>query len=123
LTALADMALPGEQRRLNQEAKAFTVEALADAGYPPVESQANFVMVDVRRDIRAFQDACRQRGVGVARPFPPLLTYARITIGTMDEMRRAVPAIREVLSQPATTASLGPHAATPWIGRPGPREC
>ncbi len=121
LAALEDRARPAEQHRLNQEAKAFTVRALTDAGYPPVASQANFLMVNVRRDIRVFQQACRQRGIGVARPFPPLLTYARVTIGTMDEMRRAVGVFGEVLAQPVPTASLAPLAAPPWLD--GPREC
>ena len=38
--------------------------------------------------------ACRNRGVEIARPFPPLLTWARITIGTMAEMQQAVEALR-----------------------------
>ena len=57
-------------------------------------------MADVRRDIRVFQRACRNRGVEIARPFPPLLTWARITIGTMAEMQQAVEALRGALSEP-----------------------
>jgi histidinol-phosphate aminotransferase len=121
LSALGDTGRPAEQRRLNQEARALTVRELAGAGYPAVDSQANFVMVNIRRDIRQFQEACRQRGVAVARPFPPLLTYARITIGTMEEMTQAVAVFKEVLAQPATSASLGPLAPTSW--RDGLREC
>ena len=121
LTALGDPERPTDQRRLNQQVRAFTAAALTEAGHPPIDSQANFIMVNVGRDIRAFQEACRQRGVGVARPFPPLLTYARITIGTMDEMTRATSVFREVLARPATTAALAPPVRSPW--RDGLREC
>jgi histidinol-phosphate aminotransferase len=121
LAALADTGRPAEQHRLNQDAKAYTVRMLTEAGYPPIPSQANFLMVDVRRDIRVFQDACRQRGVGVARPFPPLLTYARISIGTMDEMTRAAAVFKDVLAQPATSAAV--TSSSPLLWRDGPREC
>ena len=74
----------------------------------PVESEANFLMVNVRRDIRSFQSACHERGVSVARPFPPLMTYARVTIGTMDEMKRAAAVFQEVLALPPSAARLEP---------------
>ena len=35
-----------------------------------------------------------ERGVEIARPFPPLLSWARITVGTMAEMQQAVEALR-----------------------------
>ena len=94
LTALADPARVAEMRADNHAARAMTVQALRDAGYRVADSEANFVMADVRRDIRVFQRACRNRGVEIARPFPPLLTWARITIGTMAEMQQAVEAFR-----------------------------
>jgi histidinol-phosphate aminotransferase len=113
LSALGDPARVADERRANREARAFTAGMFRDAGYEPVESEANFLMVNVRRDIRAFQSACRSRGVAIGRPFAPLLTHARITIGTMDEMKRAAVAFQEALTQPATAAAhlepLRPH--------------
>ena len=103
-------------RRQNHEARALTTTAFRQAGYRVVDSEANFVMVDVRRDIRAFQQACRSRGVEIARPFPPLLTWARITIGTMDEMRHAWGVFKEALGDPAPSAlDLTPPA--PYVPR------
>lgn len=85
------------QRALNREAREFTRRFFADAGYAPSASETNFVMVDVRRDVRAFREACRQRGIAVGRPFPPLGTHARVTIGSLDEMRQATEVFRTVL--------------------------
>ena len=65
-------------------------------------------MVNVRRDIRAFQAACAKRGISIARPFPPLTMYARVTIGTMEEMTRAAAVFREVLAQPASAVRFEP---------------
>lgn len=108
LTALGDPSHIAEQRTANHEARAFTAAAFKEAGYEPIESEANFLMVNVRRDIRAFQAACRERGIFIARPFPPLTTYARVTIGTMEEMTRAAAVFREVLAQPASAVRFEP---------------
>jgi histidinol-phosphate aminotransferase len=86
------------QRALNRQAREHTRRALADAGFASAASEANFLLVDIRRDARAFQDACASRGVLVGRPFPPLTTHTRISIGTMAEMRQAVPILRQVLA-------------------------
>jgi histidinol-phosphate aminotransferase len=122
-TALGDPARVPDQQRLNHDARAFTTGVFREAGYPPIPSEANFLMVNVKRDIRQFQADCHARGVDIARPFPPLLTYARVTIGTMDEMQRAAPVFREALSRPLSSARLEtfPAFAVPplWRGEPG----
>jgi histidinol-phosphate aminotransferase len=103
--SLADVAHLDRQRALNREARAFTLDALERAGCTAYESDANFVMADVGRDCRAFAAACAARGIRIARPFPPLEHHARITIGTLDEMRRAAAVFAEVLAaSPAVTA-------------------
>ena len=86
-----------DQARLNRETRAFTRQAFEALGYHVVPSDTNFMMVDIRRDVAGFQDACKQRGVLIGRVFPPLLTHARISVGTMDEMRRAMDVIGPVL--------------------------
>ncbi|MEP6619338.1 MAG: aminotransferase class I/II-fold pyridoxal phosphate-dependent enzyme [bacterium] len=87
-----------QERVLNRAARAFTIKALADAGFSPADSQANFLMVNLRRDAQPFRDACKAQGVLVGRPFPPLNSYCRISIGTMDEMRKAVDVFRRALA-------------------------
>jgi histidinol-phosphate aminotransferase len=121
LTALADPTRAPTQRQLNHDARTYTEGLLRAAGYPSIPSEANFVMVNVKRDIRQFQAACRERGVEIARPFPPLLTYARITIGTMDEMHTAGEAFRQALAAPPTSARLAPIERT--FRRDGVWEC
>ena len=55
-------------------------------------------MVAIGRDSKVFKDACAKQGILVGRPFPPLTTHARVSIGTMDEMKKAVDVFRQVLS-------------------------
>jgi histidinol-phosphate aminotransferase len=103
--ALADPARAGSERARNRDTRRSVQQQFEKAGYRVAPSEANFVMVDVRRDVRAFQAACLQRGVMIARPFPPLTTWARITIGTPDEMNHAVPILLDVLAAPRPTAA------------------
>jgi histidinol-phosphate aminotransferase len=90
--AAASLSAPGHVERevaRNAEGRRFTREFFEKAGYAVVPSAANFLMVDIRRDMRPFREACRKQGVITGRPFPPLTNYARVSIGTMDEMKAA----------------------------------
>jgi histidinol-phosphate aminotransferase len=100
IAALPQVDHVARQAALNREAREFTRRALTDAGYKVAASEANFVMVEIRRDAKTFQEACKLRGVLVGRPFAPLTTHARISIGTMDEMRQALEVVRAVLAKP-----------------------
>lgn len=98
LAALGDTALVQREREGNRAALEFTARWFTEAGYAVVPSQTNFVLVNIRRDATAFKDSCAAEGVLVGRVFPPLTQHTRISIGTMDEMRRAVAILGRVLS-------------------------
>jgi histidinol-phosphate aminotransferase len=101
MTTLPDTRHVTREAELNREAREFTRRTLASMGYASPASNANFIMVPIGRDSKAFREACAKHGVLVGRPFPPLTTHARISIGTMDEMRRAVDVFRQVLGSAA----------------------
>lgn len=107
--AKAALAVPqqwvkDEQAR-NAAARAFTMKWFADHGYTPTDSQTNFIFVDIRRAAKGFRDACAAEGIMVGRDFPPYeQTHARISIGTMAEMQRAVQVFERVLAKPARAA-------------------
>jgi histidinol-phosphate aminotransferase len=96
--SLAAAAHVERERAANRAAREFTRRFFVDAGFAPAASEANFLMVDLRRDVRAFREACRADGVLIGRLFPPLARHARVTVGTMDEMRRATEVFRRVLA-------------------------
>jgi len=66
-------------------------------GYRYIPSHANFMMIDLRREVRPIIDALRTRGVEVGRLFPALPTFMRVTIGTNSEMKQFLAAFREVM--------------------------
>jgi histidinol-phosphate aminotransferase len=101
IATLPDQAHINAEIKVNRDAKSYTVKAFEAMGFKPSASQANFIMVPIGRDSRAFKDACAKQGVLVGRPFPPLTTHARISIGTMDEMKKATEVFKSVLGSAA----------------------
>jgi histidinol-phosphate aminotransferase len=82
-----------------------TVRTFKEAGCRVSDSQANFILVDVKRPAKEFREACERMGVLIGRDFPPLTNWARVSIGTADEMRVANDVFKKVLAAPAATAS------------------
>jgi histidinol-phosphate aminotransferase len=115
LASLEDQAHLQRQRALNAEARAYTRSAFAKAGCEVLPSEANFIMVDVRRPSTEFSALCRHAGVAIARPFPPLTTHARITIGTVEEMKKAVALMIPLLSAPAGAGTISGASAAPPV--------
>ena len=63
-----------------------TVEWLDKQGYAVLPSQANMIMIDVRRPGRAFAQAMLKEKVAVGRTWPSMPHHVRVSIGTKAEM-------------------------------------
>jgi histidinol-phosphate aminotransferase len=98
ISSLGQAGLIERERARNHDVKEMTQRAFDQMGFKASASEANFIMVDIRRDVRTFQAECRKLGVLVGRPFPPLNTHARISLGTADEMRQAIDVFKKVLA-------------------------
>jgi histidinol-phosphate aminotransferase len=109
VASLKDPAHIKDESARNKAVRDFTVKALADLGYKSTDSQTNFIFTDIGKTMTAaqFRDACAAKGVMVGRDFPPLeKQWARISLGTMEEMQKATDVFRSVL-KPATSTSSG----------------
>jgi histidinol-phosphate aminotransferase len=101
-----DASFTANERARNKAVRDFSMKWFADRGMKPTDCQANFMFVNIGTPARAFRDACRAKGVMVARDFPPFeKTHARITLGTMEEMQKAVTVFGEVLGKKSTAAA------------------
>ena len=83
-------------RRLNSEARIFVTGELNTMGYQSIPSQANFIMVGVKRPVVPLIQAMKQRNVQVGRLFPALPNHMRVTIGKKSEMETFLSAFRQV---------------------------
>ena len=105
IAGLADPAHIAAERARNTKVRGFTIKALDALGCRSTDSQANFIFSDVGRSAKEFRDACAKQGVIVGRDFPPFeKSHVRISIGTMEEMQRAIAVFRSVL-RPSSTST------------------
>jgi histidinol-phosphate aminotransferase len=95
---VGDLTRIADEKKKNHDAKVFTAKAFVSMGYEVIPSDANFMMVDIKRDVKAFKAECIKKGVAVGRQFPPLNTHMRVSIGTMAEMQKAVEVFHSTLA-------------------------
>jgi histidinol-phosphate aminotransferase len=106
VASMEDESHISRERKRNTEVLKFTTTFFKTASFKMTDSQANFIWVDLGRPAAEFREACRKQGISVGRPFPPLdKTHCRISIGTMEEMKKAVSVFRSVLGLSTTTVS------------------
>jgi histidinol-phosphate aminotransferase len=99
-------AFTDAERERNRAARDFTVKWFADRGMKSTESHANFIFTNIGVPAKTFRDGCLAKGVRVGRDFPPFENaWCRISIGTMDEMKKAVLVFGEVLGKPGVIAA------------------
>ena len=99
LASLDDVEQVERSRRVNSEGKRYFYEQFVNMGLPCVPSEANFVFVDLKRDCRPVFTELLRRGVivrtGDIFGYP---TFIRVTMGTMDDNRRFIATLKEVLA-------------------------
>ncbi|MDP3718876.1 MAG: histidinol-phosphate transaminase [Acidobacteriota bacterium] len=98
IAALNDTAHMAWEKGENTRVRDWTQAQFKAMGFDSPDSQTNFIFVNIRKPAVQFRDACRAQGVAVGRDFPPMeKTYARISLGTMDDMERAMVVFKKVL--------------------------
>jgi histidinol-phosphate aminotransferase len=97
LAALEDEAHLRETKRVVDEGRSYLHEQFAEIGIPFVPAAANFVMVNVGDGCAVFEKLLKQKII--VRPLKGygLPEWIRISVGTMEENRKLVVALREVL--------------------------
>jgi histidinol-phosphate aminotransferase len=108
IASLKDTAHIAEEVAENARVRDFTLQAFKSMGYSAPDSHANCIFVDLKGySAKAFRDACLAQQVQVGRDFPPFeASHTRITLGTMDEMRKAVEVFRSVLAAKPSPSAL-----------------
>ena len=97
VASLKDSAGEEKVRRDIIATRRKTIAELEGLGYKVIPSEANFFMVDVRRDVQPVIQAFRERGILVGRPFPPMMQHLRVSVGTPGEMEQFMGAFKAVV--------------------------
>jgi histidinol-phosphate aminotransferase len=93
-----DPSLVPVRRAYTKQAREETFAFLTKYGYGFYPSQSNCFMLDAKRPAGELATAMAQRNVLIGRTWPVWPNYARVTIGTPEEMRQFCAALREVMA-------------------------
>jgi histidinol-phosphate aminotransferase len=96
--SLDDAAQVSNGLKNNSEVRKYVCGELDKLKFTYIPSQANFMMIDMRREVKPLIAAFRDKKVHVGRLFPALPTHLRVTIGTKPQMERFVAAFKEVMA-------------------------
>jgi histidinol-phosphate aminotransferase len=93
--SVGDDAHVARSLQVNEDARRITNDVLDELGLERLPSHANFVLHRIPGDQDDYIRRMREAGVWVGRPFPPMLTYNRLSFGTPEEMSRFAAVLRD----------------------------
>jgi len=96
--SLADPYHVRNGKKRNLETRTMVTSELSQLGFHTLPSQANFIMIDLGRDVRPVIAGLREREVHVGRLFPAMPKHLRVTIGRPEEMAAFLHAFRAVIA-------------------------
>lgn len=94
--SLDDNAQVEQGRSRNSEVRKYVYGELDKLRFTYIPSHANFMMIDMRKEVKPIIAAFRERNVQVGRLFPPMPNFMRVTFGTKQQMERFVAVLKEV---------------------------
>jgi histidinol-phosphate aminotransferase len=94
--SLDDAAQVSNGLKNNSEVRKYVCAELDKLKFTYIPSHANFMMIDMRREVKPLIAAFKEKKVQVGRLFPPLPNFMRVTIGTKPQMERFVAAFKEL---------------------------
>jgi histidinol-phosphate aminotransferase len=95
--SMKEAQLVPERKRINAEIREETFQWLDRNGYSYIPSVSNCFMLDTKRPAKEVIDAMAQQNVHIGRIWPLMPTYARITVGTREEMNQFQVAFQKVM--------------------------
>lgn len=99
LTALEDKEHIEWERQENAEIRDFVIGAFHDMGIDVAQCHTNHIFVNIGRPASEFRAACLENKILVGRDFPPMEnTHCRISLGSREEMQKAVEVFRKILA-------------------------
>ncbi|SCZ05733.1 histidinol-phosphate transaminase [Alkaliphilus peptidifermentans] len=95
IAALEDQDFLKESYRVNKEGKEYLYKAFDDMGIWYAPSETNHIFLDAKKDCQEVFTELQKRGM-IIRPM--YKTYIRVSIGTMDQNKKFIELLKEVLA-------------------------
>lgn len=95
MAALDDTEFYEKSLRMVEEGRTYLIEELQKLGYEPYESAGNFVYCDLKAEAGYLDGEFMKRGILIRTN----LEYPRISVGTMEQNRLFIEALKEIKDQ------------------------
>lgn len=86
IATLEDEAFLALSLQTTNQSRQMVVAALDELGLRYLPSQANFILHEIKGDVKTYINRMKDNGIAVGREFPPITGFSRVTLGTPDEM-------------------------------------
>ncbi|WP_350559288.1 histidinol-phosphate transaminase [Psychrobacter sp. CAL346-MNA-CIBAN-0220] len=86
LATLNDKAFLELSLRTTNQSRQRIEATLNELGLRYLPSQTNFILHEIKGDVKTYIDRMRDNGILVGREFPPITGFSRLTLSTFDEM-------------------------------------
>jgi histidinol-phosphate aminotransferase len=107
VAALRDTESQARVKQMTLDLRRKTVAQVQGLGYSVIPSETNFFMIHIKRPVQPVIAEFQKRGVLVGRPFPPMLDYLRVSVGTDAERARFMAGFKEIMGPTSTSGSRG----------------
>lgn len=99
VAALADEEHQRETKRVTDAGRVYLQQQFADMNLTFVPSAGNFVLVHVGNGTEVFRELLRRRIIVRALKGYALAQWVRVSVGTMEQNRALIAALREILAR------------------------
>ncbi len=98
IAALKDKEFYNYSIAQNRITMQMMTQTLNELGLPYVDSACNFLFYQSGQDISQLYKSYISHGVKVGRPFPPMLDWCRVSMGTVEQVERLCSATKKIFS-------------------------
>jgi histidinol-phosphate aminotransferase len=98
MASLADVEFQNFSREHVKEGREYTFSELKKAGMDPIPSYTNFILFPIQIPVKDMLAKMMEKGVGIRGFDINNKPYARVSIGTMDELKLFVKSLNSIVS-------------------------
>lgn len=105
MASLKDVNFQEYTRKNNKVSREYAFEEIKKAGFAPIPSYTNFILFPIAMPVKELLDKMLERGVGIRGYEIGGKPYARVSMGTMDEMKLFAKSLHSIVGAGASQSS------------------
>ena len=99
MASMKDEEFQKKSKTLNQECREYTMSELKKQGFKPYPSYTSFILFPIDMPTDMMMEAMLNKGIGIRTYNLDEKPYCRVSMGTMDEMKRFTKSLAEVMDE------------------------